>query len=81
VDAYKEAMKWASPTQVIPADDGEMVELPLLGIKEIMPIWEDFENGSELGYRDDEISRWKQLTDVLLTLDDVQDEQDKKSTD
>jgi hypothetical protein len=77
VDAYKQAMEWASPWQSIPMQGGEIIELPLAGIVEVMPVWESFEHGNELGYRDGRCESWETIKEALLMIEDVKG---KKST-
>lgn len=69
--AFEEALKWASPRQIVPLENSEAIELPLLGVTEVMPIWEPLEHGSELGYRDGSFKSWVELKDSIIHLKDV----------
>ncbi len=74
LEAYHEGNKWASPSQVRHLPSGETVSLPLMGVLEIMPVWEPFQHGSELGYRHTTYSSsWQEVIDSLLEVGDVQD--------
>ena len=71
IEAFNQALIWASPRQCVPVEDGKIVELPLLGITEVMPIWESLEHGSELGYRDGESESWNELKSAILQIEDL----------
>jgi hypothetical protein len=70
-NAFEESLKWASPRQIVPIENSEVIELPLLGVTEVMPIWEPLEHGSELGYRDGSFKSWEELTKSILHLEDI----------
>ena len=72
IEAFSQALVWASPRQCVPVENGETIELPLLGITEVMPIWESLEHGSELGYRDGESVSWNELKSAILRIEDLQ---------
>ena len=72
VDAFDQALICASPRQLVPVTNSEPIELPLLGVIEVMPVWENLEHGSELGYRDGESDSWDELTEMILEIKDLQ---------
>ena len=71
VEAFNQALIWASPRQLVPIGNGESMELPLLGITEVMPIWESLEHGNELGYRDGESESWDELKSAIMQIEDL----------
>ena len=71
-EAYTKSIEWASPRQFVPVESGKPIELPLLGITEIMPIWESLEHGSELGYRQGVCESLCELKKSILRIEDLQ---------
>ena len=69
--AYDEAVKWASPRQTVVSAGSKSVMLPFAGITEIMPVWEPFEHGNELGFRNGQYESWDAIADEMMSKDDL----------
>jgi hypothetical protein len=69
--AYEEAMEVASKTQIVPVGTGQMADLPLVGITEIMPIHEPFDHGNELTFRDVVYTHWVDIEEQILDRSDA----------
>ena len=78
-DAYFRSLELSSPSQVVPNpnDRTKMVNLNRKGVIEVMPIWEPFSDGNELGYRDKIFQSEEEIMSSLISLDDIADKEKK----